>query len=64
MSDDNNKCAYCGADPLPEKDQPYPGLHCYTIIYYCGTEEVYAISGEGSLTDVCCLDDKPKVKLW
>ena len=30
-------CPVCGSDTLPDKDQPEPGTHAYTIIYTCGS---------------------------
>lgn len=30
-------CPVCGADTLPDKDQPEPGTHAYSIVYRCGS---------------------------
>lgn len=30
-------CPVCGADSLPDKDQPEPGTHAYSVVYRCGS---------------------------
>lgn len=51
------KCPFCGGNPLPEEQQPYTGLHAYTIKYHCGAEIVYVIGRPDHDIVKCCLDD-------
>ena len=30
-------CVMCGAVALPDKEQPQPGTHAYSIVYRCGS---------------------------
>jgi hypothetical protein len=39
-------CPNCRAERLPDKDQPYPGSHAFSIKYKCGAQVVYVISGK------------------
>ena len=32
-----DRCVMCGAVALPDKDQPEPGTHAYSIVYGCGS---------------------------
>ena len=32
-----DRCVMCGAVALPDKEQPQPGTHAYTLLYTCGS---------------------------
>ena len=31
------QCVMCGAVALPDKEQPQPGTHAYSVVYVCGS---------------------------
>ena len=50
-------CPYCGGDRLPEAEQPYTGLHAFTILYKCGTDLTVIIGQDQYVTEKRCDED-------
>lgn len=54
------KCPYCDGERLPEDKQPYTGLHCFTILYECGTDLTVIIGQDQYVTEKRCDADNSK----
>lgn len=42
----SNPCPCCGAERLPDEEQPYPGTHAFSIKFKCGSQVVYVIGDD------------------
>ena len=55
-------CPICSS--IEKKDQPYSGLHAYTIIFECGCEIIQPINDNSLIYEQRCDEEfKPKLDL-